>query len=133
MGAQTKLTADVHLVIVEAIEKGLPWCHAAAMAEVDVGTLKDWREKGAKENDGIYHLLYLDIKRARAERIQSRLALIDAAADDGNWTAAAWELERSDPDNFSLKQKHEITGGPGEPLEVKIIYNEKETEDKTDD
>ena len=126
MGARTKLTFDVHRIIIDAVGRGLPWCHAAALADVHIDTLIEWRKKGEEAKTGIYAELSEGIKRAKAERIQSRLALIDKAADGGNWTAAAWELERSDPDNFSLKQKIEHSGTPGEPIQVEIIEHKHE-------
>lgn len=126
MGAPIKLTKAVHLIIVASISKGLPWCHAAAMADIDERTLHDWRVKGEESVDetNIYFRLYRDIKRAKAERVQERLDLIDSAAKGGNWTAAAWELERTDSDNFSLKQKIQHSGAPGEPFEIKITVDD---------
>ena len=40
------------------------------------------------------------IKRANAQSIVNRVALIARAADSGNWRAAAWLLERMAPESF---------------------------------
>lgn len=123
-GAPCKLTKEVHEIIVQAVRKGLPWCHAAALAGIDRGTLIEWRNKGDKEKSGKFYQLSHDIEKAHAEWVQERLDKIREAGENGNWTADAWQLERRDQENFSLKTKHEITGEKGGPVEVKITFDD---------
>jgi len=122
-GAPCKLTPEVHKIIVKAVRNGLPWVHAAALAGIDERTLINWRNEGEKEIDGIYFQLIRDIKKAHADWVQERLDHIRSAGDAGNWTADAWQLERRDQDNFSIKTKHEITGEKGRPVEIKVILD----------
>jgi hypothetical protein len=119
-GAPTKLTPDVHKIIVEAVRKGLPWVHAGNLAGVCEKTVINWREQGAIDTEGVYFQFLQDLKRAKAEWVKEQLEIIHEAATTGSWQAAAWGLERRDPDHFALKNKHEISGAPGEPLEVKV-------------
>ena len=46
---------------------------------------------------------FKSIKRARAVMRVEAISLIRLAANDGNWQAAAWLLERSDPENWGRK------------------------------
>lgn len=124
IGAPCKLTPEVHQVIVQAVRKGLPWCHAAAIANIGERTLLNWRTEGEKETDGIYFQLMRDVKKAQAQWVEDRLSRIDAAADSGNWVASAWQLERRDPDHFSLRNKHEIVSEKGGPLEIKVTFDD---------
>jgi CO dehydrogenase/acetyl-CoA synthase epsilon subunit len=58
------------------------------------------------------------IKEAEGEATQRWLAIIEKAAVDGNWTAAAWKLERR-RDMFVPRTKQEITAEIDAKIEVK--------------
>ena len=40
------------------------------------------------------------------------------------WQASAWRLERKQPDKFGKKDKHELTGKDGKPIEIKNVFDE---------
>lgn len=52
-------------------------------------------------------------KKAEAVHKMKRLAQIQAAAEGGNWQAAAWELERCYPDEYGKRVAAEVTGKDG--------------------
>ena len=65
------------------------------------------------------------IKRARAVMRVEAIAIIRTAAQEGHWQAAAWLLERSDPDQWGRRVvtqegRVDITSG-GEPVQNATI------------
>mgnify|MGYP001353475244 CR=1 FL=1 len=60
------------------------------------------------------------IKKSIAEAQNRNIVLIQKAAQN-NWTAAAWYLERSDPSNWGRRDKHEVSGPDGGPIETMAI------------
>jgi methionine synthase II (cobalamin-independent) len=60
------------------------------------------------------------IKKSIAEAQNRNIVLIQKAAQN-NWTAAAWYLERSDPSNWGRREKHEVSGPDGGPIETMAI------------
>ena len=85
------------------IEKtGVKIYRAARLAGVPSSTVEDWlKEPEIAE--------FFEAKRDKW--IKGRLKVIDDAADDGTWQAAAWRLERTDSEDFGLpKQTQDHTG-----------------------
>jgi hypothetical protein len=124
VGAPTKFTPEVRKIIIEARRKGMPWEHAGALAGICENTLTKWRELGEsdKPENADYCRFLQDLKMARAEWVQDQLDIIGKAASGGAWQASAWKLERVEADTFSLKNRHEVTGGAGEPIELVISH-----------
>ena len=85
---------------------------AAAAAGISYSALMQWISKGGKERRHIAeggkprkgHALYLDLvqgmEKAQAEAQLSDLAIVTRAAQEGAWQAAAWKLERRNPDQW---------------------------------
>jgi len=53
--------------------------------------------------------LFSKLEQARGDWEARQLAIIERAAKDGNWTAAAWSLERRRPDVYGRRQRVEAT------------------------
>ena len=49
--------------------------------------------------------------------------------EDKSWQSAAWWLERNYPDQYSLKQRHDITSD-GKALGLNIVVQDSETADE---
>jgi len=49
--------------------------------------------------------------------------------EDKSWQSAAWWLERNYPDQYSLKQRHDITSD-GKVLGLNIVVQDSETADE---
>lgn len=66
------------------------------------------------------------IDKAKAKSLERLLSIIsDAALDD--WKAAAWLLERLNPEHFGPpKQKTEITGKDNGPVEIFLTDEERQ-------
>ena len=61
----TKLTEDVHAILVKAFEQGLPKVRAAKMAGIHHNTLDIWLKKGEDAKSGKMRDLYEAIEEAR--------------------------------------------------------------------
>jgi hypothetical protein len=112
IGAPSKLTPDVHAVIVAAVSAGAYWTVAAEAAGISVDTLTRWRERGAEDvENGVesaYALLCGALTRAQADAELRMLRLIEAHAIE-DWRAAAWYLERRAPERWSRRDKVDQT------------------------
>jgi len=61
--------------------------------------------------------------RMEAAAITDRLNDIRRAQKDGNWTAAAWWLERRFPDRFGRRTRVDHGGVSDEPVRVRITFD----------
>jgi hypothetical protein len=102
-GRPTKLTQELQSQIVAAIQHGCYVETAAQMVGVAKQTFYDWLKKGARAADTKgkltaaerRHLEFSDaVKRAMAQSEFRDIHVIDQAAQQGQWQAAAWKLER---------------------------------------
>ena len=133
MARPTKLTPEVHATIVAAIGTGVPYRVSAALAGVHESSFHAWINRGKEEKARIEEgarpnprerpfLEFLeDSTRARADGIAALVAKVRLHADH-DFRAAAWLLERADPDNFS--QRVMQTGPGGGPVKVRVVYEE---------
>ena len=87
-------------VIVRAVKLGAPWKDAAKAAGVSEATLRGWRRRGSEEDSGPHRDLVDELEKAEAEGLIKNLEVIERAADDGDWKAAAWRLERRYPGEY---------------------------------
>lgn len=123
-GRPAKYTEELAQAIVDSIASGMPEIHSAVLFGICRTTLSDWKRKKPAFS--------ASIKKARAQAMQGRIAVITAAAKGGdeyetqetvtkskdgsitkkvvrkktppNWTAAAWYLERQYCDQFGLNR-----------------------------
>ena len=112
MGRPTKITPDQMAPYFEAIRNGMPLSRAADLAGVSHETTRKARR-----------LLWFVAaeKKARADAIAERVAVIRAAHKQGTWTAAAWWLERQESDDFRERREQQLTGNQAAPVAVRII------------
>jgi transposase len=96
-GRPTKLTPALQEKIVMVIRGGNYIETAAAYAGISKQTLYNWLRRGARQKSGQYREFALAVEQALAEAEMRDLALIEQAARDGKWQAAAWRLERRFP------------------------------------
>lgn len=105
----------------EAIRKGATYELAAKYAGVDDETIRRWlRQAEQYENNSAkypdYEKFYdfqEERKKAEGDAVVKWLDIIDNAAQNGQWPAAAWKLERRYPhfygkDSVELKEIKEI-------------------------
>jgi hypothetical protein len=111
-GRPTKLTPELHTRFIEALRSCEYVELACAIVGVDKRTVYEWIKLGAKGESPEHVAFRHAVKEARAQAAAQQLAHIAKAAGAGEWTAAAWRLERSFPHLFgrnvgSLKLENE--------------------------
>ncbi|MFE3206414.1 hypothetical protein [Embleya sp. NPDC059237] len=111
-GRPTLLTPETVEQLLVVVRLGVPTSLAAGYVGVGASTLRRWLAIGRDERDRVEdgeaadpalaaHLdLVVAVDRARAEFVLRAVAQIQAAARDGRWQAAAWMLERREPEEF---------------------------------
>lgn len=112
MGRPTKLTPEVQAKVVEALRLGAPRKLAAEYAGIAYDTLREWCLRR-----GPFYVAFAGaLKEAESKGSVAALAKIQKAATDGQWQAAAWLLERRDPENFGRRQVVALARAPLEPV-----------------
>ena len=95
--------------MVEARKKGYPLKYCAFSIGVTLRALQKWIEIGDSDfmmgKDTPYSRLSYQMRTAYAEFVGHNVANIQATADDGNWQASAWLLERIAPEDFSQSSR----------------------------
>lgn len=110
-----KLTPDVKERILQALRLGANYEHACAFAGIDRATLWRYRKNAAFSTE---------VEKAEAQAVVGWLAKIEKAASDGEWTAAAWKLERRYPEMYGRRiQEHR--GDPEAPIQVTLVLGER--------
>lgn len=104
----SKYTPERTDKILNAIAVGATFTHACNYAGIDMDTFARWRRKYAEFAEAI--------KEAEGKAVVGWLARIEAAAKTGNWTAAAWKLERRYPEDYGRKEKIEHANPDGSSL-----------------
>jgi|10_taG_2_1085330.scaffolds.fasta_scaffold00470_26 hypothetical protein len=94
MGRPSKLTEERRRTIVGALRAGATWDIACRLAKVHRSTAHRWAAKGSQAKSGEYRDFHDEVKHAEAVSAVGGLQVIQAAAKDGTWQAAAWLLER---------------------------------------
>lgn len=94
-GRKTKYTAEAVKKITDAIRVGATYELAASYAGISEDTFARWRERYADFAD--------KLREAEGEGAIGWLAKIEKSANDGDWRAAAWKLERRYPDSYGRK------------------------------
>lgn len=134
MPRPTKLTPDTQAKIEQAIKLGATYELAAQYAGIHYDTFNNWRKRGEAElkrregnvkadtklwnQEQPFVELYEAVKKAEGLAVVGWLAKIEAAANDGNWQAAAWKLERRYPSDYN-RNRVEHTGKDGGVIETK--------------
>ncbi len=131
-GRKTLLTAETQNAICEALREGHYMDDAANLCGISEWTAYNWTCRGRKaaelEEQGIepaaeelkYLRFFQATKEARADAIRANLKVIRTAAQDGHWQAAAWYLERTNPQKWGKRDTVALTGAEGTQVTVEI-------------
>lgn len=113
-GRRTKYTPETIKKLQDAIGLGAAYKHACDYAGITFETFNQWREHKPGFSD--------QIKEAEGRAVVGWMRKIEAAATDGNWTAAAWKLERRYPHDYGKTvNEHQLTGKDGERLGISDV------------
>lgn len=126
-GPKGKLNEEVQKRIVEAISLGNYQEVAAQYAGIDKATFYRWMEKGRQDDpDPAYKEFYDAVENAKANAEVRAVVLINRAAQEGTWQAAAWWLERTRPKKYGRYDRNEITGPEGGPMRIDVSTEDLE-------
>lgn len=105
MPKSSKLTPEIQKEIGNYILAGSPLKFAAEASGITERTFYNWLEQGETAKSGMYKEFYDYIKECKAKSVQLHLKLITKSANDGNWQASAWILERRFFEHFGRRDK----------------------------
>jgi hypothetical protein len=92
MARRSKYTPDVVKRITDAIRLGATYELACNYGGIHYDTFRQWMNEKVAFSEAI--------KDAEGAAVVKWLALIDKAANEGAWQAAAWKLERRYPQTY---------------------------------
>lgn len=122
-GRHSKLTPEVQERIVSAIRSGNYIEVAAQYAGISKNTLYRWLANADDENaDDAYRDFRDAVESARSAAEVRNVALIQQAANDGTWQAAAWYLERTAWQRWGRRTM--VTGDAGEAIKVEVDHRQ---------
>jgi len=108
MARNTKLTPERKEIIIKALKVGVPVKYAAQSAGVCESSFYVWMEKGREAKSGIYMEFMEEVKKAESDSIAHAMGVVRAAMPK-QWQAAAWYLERKDPEHFAKREFQDVT------------------------
>jgi hypothetical protein len=94
-GRRTKRTPETAKKFCDAIRLGATYDLAARYAGMSDSTFERWRESDPDFAE--------QVRDAEGAAVVGWLAKIEKAANDGEWTAAAWKLERRYPHEYGRR------------------------------
>ncbi len=118
-----KFTPELRAVIIDAVSAGNYFTTAASVAGIHINTLYRWLSEGEADEDSQYHEFYLDMQTAEAEAEVSIVSVVRSAANS-DYRAGLELLSRRFPDRWSSRNRTELTGEHGAPVELVVSYEE---------
>lgn len=140
-GRKGKLTSELQAEICQLIEKGNYISTACQACGIGSTAYYRWLEQGKKDEEGIYKGFLEAVNVAEAKAVTANVKVIKTASET-SWQAAAWLLERKNPEDWGAKQRteHRITGDikvisyipdHADPLEIVVKKPEELKEGET--
>jgi len=126
-----KLTPKVQEAICKAILAGNFNQIAASDAGVGESTFYRWLQEGEAAQSGIKREFWEAVKKAEATAETQYVSLMEKAAKQ-SWQAAAWWLERKHNDRWGRREKQELTGSEGGPIQIQADVTPKQLEEYAD-
>ena len=111
-GKPYKYNDEVVTRLTQALRAGNTRRASCAYSGISEDTFAVWLKDIPEFSDAI--------KKAEGDAELRNVALIQKAASDGTWQAAAWWLERRRKNDFALRTEH--TGAEGSSVKVIVEY-----------
>ena len=127
MGRKSKLTEELIQKAYKFIQAGNHQVHVAQLLGIDKSTWFRWLQKGERQQSGMYRAFFDAVKKAEAEAIARNVTLIQKAAQDGSWQAAAWWLERKYPEEWGRKDRLNLGADNEIRIEIVKVDGEKQS------
>jgi transposase-like protein len=136
--AKTKLNPERQARIVEALAQGNYIETAARYSGITPQGFYKWMNRGLAERERLQdgaepnpdetpYVEFVDaVEKARSQAEMRNVGLIQKAAVDGTWQAAAWYLERSYPKRWGRSDRLEHVGADGGPMELHVSVEQLE-------
>lgn len=118
-GRPTKLTPKLQDDICLRLRAGNTRVASVESCGVRYQSFLNWLERGKEAGAGLYFEFFEAVKKAEADAEVVKVAIISKAANE-NWTAAAWWLERRSPQDWGRRDRHEISGVNGAPIQHQV-------------
>ena len=109
MARKSKLTQELIKEAYKLVAAGNYIKDVYPILGIDESTWYRWLSEGEKAKSGLKREFYETIKKAEKDAIARNVALIQRAAQDGNWQAAAWWLERKYFEDWGRKDKVDLS------------------------
>ena len=126
LGRMIKLSPDVQEKIVQAIKLGATQAIACKYAGITPSTFIRWVKRGIRDHDAglddtVFTSFAKSIQKAEGSAAVRWLAVIEREATGGQWTAAAWKLERRYPQMYGrMIQQHDHIHRGGVDVKVSL-------------
>lgn len=107
IGRPSKLTLEVRTKLLQALVAGNQYRPACAFAGIHYHTFLNWMKQGEAATKGEFVDFLDSVQRAVAQGEIASVAKIKRAEDE-DWRAAAWMLERRHPERWANTQKVQV-------------------------
>ena len=128
MARKSKLTKELIKEAYKLVSAGNYIKDVYPILGIDESTWYRWLNEGEKAKSGIKREFYETIKKAEKDAIARNVALIQRAAQEGNWQAAAWWLERKYFEDWGRKERVDLAADK-DGFKVVVEYIDKEKQD----
>lgn len=127
-GRPTLLNESKMGAIVDFLERGNTFTATAKAVSINPVTLAQWIKRGRElsmlnreldEQERMFVDFSMAVEKARAMAEIRALEKIRQAGDS-SWQAAAWYLERANPQEWGLVRRTEVTGADGGAIQVDV-------------
>ena len=123
VGRPTKFTPETRKLLLDALSAGNYRNVACAYAGIHYSTLNEWLLRADDPDSDPEYAEFSDaVRKAEASAEVRDIALIETAAREGTWQAAAWLRERKNPERWGRRERTqvEVSGSGGGPLELAV-------------
>jgi hypothetical protein len=126
----SRLTEAVQKAIVQSVSCGASIPVAAGACGIPRATVEEWMRRGEGLDDRPpaphYAAFAKAVREAQAVSEDHAIKVVRNAMNK-TWTAAAWFLERTNPERWGLKNRHELSGPNNGPIQQDVKVEDKRT------
>ena len=120
-----KLSDALTTHLCQLIEVGVPVSSAVSVVGISKPTFYLWMRDGEKAKSGKMRTFFESVSSAKDKAIARNVSIVQKAASEGTWQAAAWWLERTCPEEFG-RDKQNVNVAIQNNTQVVVSENIKE-------